>query len=344
MANEISLVRYEAARQALAEAQRIDEVKDIRDKMVALSAYARQAKDAELIGYATEIRMRAERRLGQMLVDQKASIGLNKGAAGSRVIGSKREPVMDDRPKLASVGIDKKLSSRAQRTAAVPDKDFEERLLDLKASVISAAESTAEERRIAKMERRIEREAELGATLQALPNKHFGVVYADPEWRFEVWSRETGLDRAADNHYPTSATNIIASRDVATIAANDCVLFLWATAPMLPQAIEVMKAWGFEYKTHFVWVKDRIGTGYWNRNKHELLLVGTTGDVPAPAMGTQFPSAIEAPVGRHSEKPDFAYEIIESYFPNLPKIELNARQRRPGWDTWGLEAPADATP
>ncbi len=73
-------------------------------------------------------------------------------------------------------------------------------------------------------------------------------------------------------------------------------------------------------------------TGYWNRNRHELLLIGTRGNVPAPAMGTQFPSLIEAPVWRHSEKPDFAYEIIETYFPDFPKIELNARKRRPGWD------------
>src|SRR5271155_5436675 len=88
-------------------------------------------------------------------------------------------------------------------------------------------------------------------------------------WRFKPWSRETGMDRAADNHYPTSEPSDIAARDVASIAADDCVLFLWATAPMLPQAIDVMRAWGFAYKSHFVWAKDRLGTGYWNRNKHE---------------------------------------------------------------------------
>jgi N6-adenosine-specific RNA methylase IME4 len=106
-----------------------------------------------------------------------------------------------------------------------------------------------------------------------------------------------------------------------------------------------MAARGFKYKSHFAWIKDKIGTGYWNRNKHELLLVGTRGDVPAPAMGTQFDSAIEAPVGVHSEKPDFAYAIVERHFPNLPKIELNARGAiaRPGWDVWGMEAPISMT-
>jgi N6-adenosine-specific RNA methylase IME4 len=73
------------------------------------------------------------------------------------------------------------------------------------------------------------------------------------------------MDRAADNHYPTSCTEVIAARDVASIAADGCVLFLWATAPMLPQALEVLTAWGFEYRSHVVWVKDHIGTGYWFR-------------------------------------------------------------------------------
>ena len=89
-----------------------------------------------------------------------------------------------------------------------------------------------------------------------------------------------------------------------SIAADDCVLFLWATNPMLPQAMEVMAAWGFTYKSHITWPKDKVGPGYWTRNKHELLLIGTRGDPPAPAPGEQPGSWIEAPRGEHSEKPD----------------------------------------
>ena len=195
-----------------------------------------------------------------------------------------------------------------------------------------------------KRARRAQLEAELGARQRALLERRYGVIYADPPWRFEPYSRVTGMDRAADNHYPTSPLAEIKALDVGSIAAADCVLFLWATAPMLPHAIEVMKAWGFTYKTCAVWSKDRIGTGYWFRNKHEILLVGTRGHVPAPAMGTQWPSLILAPVGRHSEKPEAFCEMIESYFPTLPKIELHARGvvSRPGWDVWGLEAPSSA--
>jgi N6-adenosine-specific RNA methylase IME4 len=126
---------------------------------------------------------------------------------------------------------------------------------------------------------------------------------------------------------------------VRAIAAKDAVLFLWATVPALLQAIETLEAWGFTYKSNLVWVKDKIGTGYWSRNKHEHLLIGARGKVPAPALGTQWPSAIEAPVGRHSEKPTIFYEIIEGYYPTLPRIELFARGKaRPNWDVWGAEA------
>jgi N6-adenosine-specific RNA methylase IME4 len=199
-------------------------------------------------------------------------------------------------------------------------------------------------RKVIKQAARESRESRLGNAQASgnlhLPDKRYGVILADPEWRFEPWSRETGMDRSPDNHYPTSTTEVIASRTVERLVAADCVLFLWATVPMLPDALAVMAAWGFKYKSHFVWVKDRAGTGYSGRNEHELLLVGTNGNIPAPAPGTQKGSVISAPVGDHSVKPDQAYELIEAYFPSLPKIELNARRARPGWDTWGLDAPS----
>lgn len=198
------------------------------------------------------------------------------------------------------------------------------------------------ERQAEKRERREFRERELGQRQAALPDRKYGVIYADPEWRFEPYSRGTGMDRAADNHYPTTPTSDLVLRPVGQLAATDCVLWLWATAPMLLSALRCMQNWGFEYKTHIVWVKDRISTGYWARNKHELLLIGTRGHVPAPAEGDQSPSVINALVGAHSEKPVEFAELIERLFPTLPKIELNARVARPGWDRWGLEAPAES--
>ena len=101
--------------------------------------------------------------------------------------------------------------------------------------------------------------------------------------------------------------------------------------------------WGFEYRTNFVWAKDRAGTGYWARNKHELLLVGTRGTIPAPAPGTQWESLIEAPVGEHSAKPEAFAEMIERLYPTLPKIELFARGKAKG-GTHGERKPSRRTP
>jgi N6-adenosine-specific RNA methylase IME4/ParB-like chromosome segregation protein Spo0J len=187
-----------------------------------------------------------------------------------------------------------------------------------------------------KQNKREQREIDLGTKQTAMPQRAYGVIYADPPWRFAVFSNETGMDRAADNHYPTMDVAEIMKLTVP--AASDCVLFLWATVPMLREALSVMSAWGFTYKSHFVWVKDKPGTGFWARNQHELLLIGTRGNVPAPAPGEQYASAITAPRGQHSTKPFAFREMIETMFPTLPRIELFARETFAGWDAWGNEA------
>lgn len=193
-----------------------------------------------------------------------------------------------------------------------------------------------------KKTKRAEKVKALGVKQRALPAKKYGVIYADPEWEHLPWS-EQGQNKAAANHYPVSSTAVIKARPVKDIAADDCVLFMWTTVPHLAVAFDVVSAWGFTYRSSAVWKKvypgKQQGLGYWFRVNHEILLVATRGNVPAPAPGTQWGSVIEAPVGEHSEKPDAVYELIESYFGDLPKIELNARKARPGWDVWGLEAP-----
>jgi len=344
------LALYETARAALIEALRVDEVLAVKDQAERIRLYGRQARDRRIIADATELQMRAERKLGVLLksAHETGQLGYGRRSNLDRN-GSTAEPFEDadaaalGRVTLSEIGVDKKLSSKAQRWAALGDPEFEEKLRAVRdkiegggAVVVNPLRdlTTAE-----KKAKRATREAELGARQAALPEAKFGVIYADPEWQFEVRS-EGGMDRAADNHYPTSGLDAIKGRDVGSLAAADCVLFLWATVPMLADAIDVLRGWGFAYKSNFNWHKDRCGTGYWSRNRHEHLLVGTRGNVPAPAMGTQFDSSIEAAVGAHSAKPETFYEIIEAYFPTLPKIELNARTARKGWARWGLEAPA----
>lgn len=338
-----ALTLYEAACRALSEACSIVEVKDIADRASALKEYGRLAKDRMLEIDAAELRIKAERKLGLMLIASKEMGQIAEG----RPKKNSAETEEFSRVTLPAAGIDHKLSARAQKLASIPERAFEDRL------AVSREQTERRAGRVTldilkdgdKRERRVSRETQLGEAQAAdnlkLPQKRYGVILADPPWRFKTYSRETGMDRAADNHYPTSETPDIAKLPVADIAADDCVLFLWATVPMLPDALDVMKAWGFTYKSHRVWYKSgHTGTGYWFRNQHELLLVGTRGHVPAPAPGDNWVSVELSPLGEHSEKPDWQYELAEAYFPSLPKIELNARRARNGWARWGLDAPA----
>jgi len=194
---------------------------------------------------------------------------------------------------------------------------------------------------VAKQVARGETERRLGEKQRALPTELFGLIYADPATRFEPYSRETGMDRAADNHYPTQTIEEIMALPVGTLAAPDTVLACWSTVPMLCETLRAIRFWGFEYKSHYVWDKVHIAPGYWNRNRHEILIIATRGKPPAPAPGTQWDSIIVEQAREHSRKPDKAYEMLEEYYPTLPKIELNARMARPGWKRWGNEAPPE---
>jgi N6-adenosine-specific RNA methylase IME4 len=334
----MKLVKYDAACKAIAAARNVDEVKSIRDPSIAMKAYARQAKNHTMEADAVEIRMRATRRMDQMRQEQKKTVGLAKGGTpyknkgkGKNSTGVSNTPV--EKPTLADAGINKNLAKEGRKLGALSEREFEKAVTTARDAVSSVIKTAL--RNDDKKERRDERERELAVKITALPDKQYGVILADPPWRFTSYSAETGMDRAADNHYPTMDVAAIAALKVP--AAADCVLFLWATVPMLPQALDVLRSWGFEYKSHFTWVKDKAGTGFWNKNKHELLLIGTRGSIPAPAPGEQYESAITAPRGAHSAKPFAFHEMIETMFPTLPRIELFAREAFAGWDSWGNE-------
>lgn len=122
---------------------------------------------------------------------------------------------------------------------------------------------------------------------------------------------------------------------------KNAVLFLWATAPKLEDALRVMKAWGFTYKTHAAWDKGRVGIGFWFLGQHELLLIGTKGTFHPPTEKERISSVIRSRKREHSRKPDHIRLYIQTCYPTFSKLELFARQRFEGWDVWGNEAPTD---
>ena len=166
-------------------------------------------------------------------------------------------------------------------------------------------------------------------------DRRYSVLYADPPWEYD-FSPSSG--RAVENHYPTMPIEEIWALDVAALATEDAILFLWAPPSFIKKGIATLEAWGFELATSAVWVKDKIGTGIYFRQRHEYLLMGKRGKPITPAPGTQPDSVIEAPRGKHSEKPVQGYELIERMYPFLPKIELFSRSPREGWAAWGNQA------
>jgi N6-adenosine-specific RNA methylase IME4 len=211
--------------------------------------------------------------------------------------------------------------------------------------ILEAAKQIRGARAEARRAERIARILAISSANSPLPqDRKYPVILADPPWKFEVYDAESGLDSAADAHFPTMELADICALPVADLATPVAVLFMWTTAPHLRESFEVLDSWGFDYVTHLVWVKGGgpPALGYWVRNQHELLIVGRRGDMPTPRPANRPSSVINAARREHSRKPDEVYALIERMYPELPKIELFARARRPGWDAWGNEAPPPA--
>lgn len=167
----------------------------------------------------------------------------------------------------------------------------------------------------------------------------YNIIYADPPWQYD----QKNLHGAAENHYSTMTNEDICNLPVENITAKDSVLFLWATFPKLSEALQVIQAWGFEYKTvAFVWLKQNkkspgwfYGMGFWTRSNAEICLFATKGHPKRQSAGVhQF---IISPLEAHSKKPDIARDKIVTLLGDIPRVELFARQATPGWDVWGNE-------
>lgn len=163
----------------------------------------------------------------------------------------------------------------------------------------------------------------------------YGVVYADPPWCYENRASQGGVHL----EYETMDDDDICG--MAPPVAKDAVLYLWATAPRLPTALDVMLAWGFAYKSCAVWDKLRFGIGYWFRGQHEMLLVGVRGNVRPPPVELRVSSVIRCRSGLHSRKPDYVRDMIEKWFPEAKRLEMFSRVKRPGWDAFGNQVETD---
>ena len=178
--------------------------------------------------------------------------------------------------------------------------------------------------------------------------RKYQIIYADPPWSYNVASKKGTSRGVAERYYPTMKLEDIKKLPIGELTDNG-VLFLWATYPNLPQALEVIKSWGFIYKTvAFTWIKiypksknPIMGCGFWTRANAEICLLATKGKGYPRRINKGIQQVIIEPKREHSQKPEIARERILQLMGNLPRIELFARQKTEGWDVWGNEVKSD---
>jgi N6-adenosine-specific RNA methylase IME4 len=329
------LILLGRAEQAIAEAKTLDEVRDLRDKAAAVKAYAKKAQlGQKIVVEASVIKLRAERRLGEML----QTVNFADAAPGNQYTGPV-PPGTEENGQvfLRDIGLSKTDSSRSQRIAALPDDVFERYIAEN--ATANREPSVAALLRLQK-QRLVPQSVstEINTVTNVITNlktlvqagRKFSTIYADPPWPYN-----NQVTRSATcNHYPTMTLDEISNEPVEELSEDNAHLHLWTTNAFLLEAFEVMAAWGFDYKSCFIWVKPQIGIGNYWRVSHEFLLFGIRGRLPFLDKGQR--SWIEIERTENSRKPAIVRSLIEKVSPG-PYLEMYSRQIsvNPAWTAYG---------
>ena len=319
----------ERAEEMLSAARTIDEVKSIRDKAVAAAAYVRKARlGLKNFNYCIEIVLRAERKAGAMLKS------LGGGLPGG------------DQKSIQKNGIDfNAIAERHDRERfyklnSIPDDDFDSHILEttgrgdklVVSGVLKLAKKTASKKSAEKSHEAavshgiVSNLADLVAT-----GTKFATIYADPPWRYDNKATRSNVDSAAE-YKGTMTVEEICAEPVADLVADEAHLHLWTTNAFLFDARRVMEAWGFEYKSCFVWVKPQMGIGNYWRVSHEFMLLGVRGGLRFADKGQK--SWLEHKRSKHSQKPHIVRNIIQKVSPG-PYLEMYGRHIVDGWTVYG---------
>lgn len=324
------LIRLADACRALAEAKRVEDVIDLRDRAQAMAHYLRQHGDSkEAMLDAAELKLRAERRLGELLAEMPKQHGARPADTG-----------LHDATPLSHLGIEKTASARWQRLASIGEEEFERHIAERRqVGELTTAGALKFAKQLRQPGKQEAAEDQKGCTVDDLfglvkAGKRFGCIYADPPWQYD----NQGTRAATDNHYRTMTIEEICALPIAHLAAESAHLHLWTTNAFLFECPRIMEAWGFDYKGMYVWCKPQMGIGNYWRVSHELLLLGTRKNCSFQAHDA--PSWGQFDRGRHSAKPEQIRHLIERVSP-APRLELFGRQAVDGWTVWGNEIERD---
>jgi len=318
------LVKLNKARQALIEAKTLDEIREIRDVAKAVKAYAiAKGLGVEMKNEASEIEIRAIREMGKLIEH-----GQRKGEIATQSEHGKgiqsSVTTENTRKTLPEIGVTRKESSTSKNLASISDEIFEEKLQ----KIINEKEpltKTSLLRSIAK-----------GKVIDdpVIKEGIYRIVYADPPWKYSDIKAHR-VEGSAVNHYPVMSIPELCEMKMPETESN-AILFLWTTSPMLEDSFKVIKAWGFKYKTSFVWDKIKHNMGHYNSVRHEFLLICTKGSC-LPDNKKLYDSVLSIERTEHSVKPEEFRNIIDDLYPHGRRIELFARRKIDNWDNWGNE-------
>ena len=327
---ETMLVKLDHARALLNECRTVEDAKGVGDIAAAAQTYARQAKlGQEAENYAFEIRMRAERRMGEILLVTPRNVG---AAAKLNAIprGNSVQP-----PTLAELHIPPKRSMQAQQLATLPAAEFEKVAARETSLVEVKREMKERAREQHRQENRVVVEQTKPVDLWASGAK-FSTIVIDPPWD---WGDEGDIDQMgrARPTYQTMPLPELAALPISSVADADSHMYLWITNRSLPKGFALLDGWGFRYITCITWVKPSFGMGNYYRGQTEQVLFGVRGSLMLKRRDAG--TVLHAPRGSggHSSKPDEFYAMVESCSPG-PYLDMFSRRDRPGWRSWGAEA------
>jgi|LakMenEpi03Aug12_release.lakeMendotaPanAssembly.Ray.scaffolds.fasta_scaffold258258_2 N6-adenosine-specific RNA methylase IME4 len=328
-----TLARISEAHKALTAAKTLDDVLQIRDQAEALRVYIKAASDSlDAANMAAEIKLRAERKAGQMLTAMEKPKGGRPSKTADILSGVSATKSLDD------LGVTEKQSSRWQREAMVPEEAFVEYMTSCvqrgseitQAGLLKIAAKSAVEEAAASLD---DYESGAVSNLHDLIGRglKYGCIYADPPW---AYSNKATRANVEDTYKSTMSVDEICQEPVSQLAADDCHLHLWTTNAFLFDAKRVMEAWGFEYKSCFVWVKPQMGIGNYWRVSHEFMLLGIRGKPEFRRRDCMSWGKFDRTA--HSKKPRDVRRLIESVSRG-PYLELYGREAVDNWMVYGNE-------
>lgn len=328
MAESLSIIKWDKIRTEIETSKDIDVLLGLKDKLRAYQVLAEQSKQSEDVQAKIGIyKARADRKCGEWLTANVRGSG-NPLWSHHGTIG------------LSAIGVTKQESHRLQKIARIPQERFDEILQEAEAATkkITSNMLYSIEKAMRKAEKKEEVEQALrnpGGLPRSSANGKYRVFYADPPWQYNT-EQHCGKDQETTigTHYTSMPTSEICALPIPEMTEDNAVCFLWATSPLLQHGLDVLKAWGFTYKSSMIWDKVKHNVGYYVSVRHEFLLIGTKGKC-TPDVKKLFDSVLTEERTIHSRKPEHFRTVIDKIYPLGARVELFAREATPGWDAWG---------